>query len=56
MKSLYGGRLAEELIFRSRLRDDRRVERHRACDRDRAEHGDEMGAFRSTRAADLFRG
>ena len=43
MKSLYGGRLAEELVFGPGVRHDRRVERHRARHRHRAQHGHEVG-------------
>ena len=56
MKSLYGGRLAEEIVFGPGVRDDGRVERHRARDRHRAQHGHEVGPVGSPRPADVHRG
>ena len=56
MKSLYGGRLAEELVFGPAYVTTGAVERHRASDRHRAQHGHEVGPVRSTRSADVHRG
>ena len=42
--------------LRPRVRHHRRVERHRARDRDRPQHGHQVGPVRSARPADLRRG
>ena len=56
MTSLFGGRLAEELVFGPDVRHDGRLERHRARHRHRAQHGHEVGPVGSTRPAHLHRG
>ena len=53
--TLFGGRIAEELIF-GRSRDDGCLQRHRARDGDGAQHGHEVGPVRQARAAGLLRG
>ncbi len=54
--TLFGGRIAEEIDLRRRVGDDRRVQRHRARHRDRAQHGHEVGPVGQARSADLQRG
>jgi cell division protease FtsH len=56
ISSLFGGRIAEELIFGAGHGHHRRVQRHPARDRDRAQHGHQVGPVRQARAADLQRG
>ena len=51
--TLFGGRVAEEMIFGPRVRHDRRIERHRARHRDRAQHGHEVGPLGQARPADV---
>ena len=54
--TLFGGRIAEEIDLRRRVGDDRRVQRHRARHRDRAQHGHEVGPVGQARSADVQRG
>ena len=42
--------------LRRRVGDDRRVQRHRACHRDRAQHGHQVGPVGQARSADVQRG
>ena len=41
--------------FRQRQRHDRCEQRHQACDRDRAQHGDQVGLVRKPRTTDVQR-
>ena len=54
--TLFGGRIAEELIFGPRSGHHRRGERHRARHGAGAQHGHEVGPVRPARTADLHRG
>ena len=49
--TLFGGRIAEEIIFGH----DRCLERYRACDGSRTQHGYEVGPLGQTGSFDLFR-
>ena len=52
--TLFGGRIAEELIFGAGCGHHRRLQRHRARHRAGAQHGHQVGPVGQARAADLL--
>ena len=54
--TLFGGRIAEELIFGAGRGDHRCLQRHRAGHGPGAQHGHQVGPVGQARAADLHRG
>ena len=52
-RHLFGGRIAEEMTLGVGRHHDRGGERYRTRDRDRTQHGDQVGPVREARPADL---